>query len=169
MRTRKFKCICLCQIWIIIIILAQPFPTLSVLLVLGRVHTCSGSRSGPVPLVRVAFTPATIDQTRSGCGPVTRSHLFRNATGTRTVKVHPPAHQVFRSDIKVIIDGDGLVLMDRYVLPSYYNSPSLCPSVCPSFCPQIIIRNSISKKNVRTIRLKLDHYVDPKPAMCSIL
>ena len=53
--------------------------------------------------------------------------------------------------------------------PSYYNSPSLCPSVCPSFCPQIIIRNSISKKTVRTIRFKLDHYVDPKPAMCSIL
>ena len=61
---------------------------------LGRVHTCSGSRSGPVPLVRVAFTPAKIDRTRSGCGPVTRSHLFRNATGTRTV-IHPPQHTGF--------------------------------------------------------------------------
>ena len=80
---------------------------------LGRVHTCSGSRSGPVPLVRVAFTPAKIDQTRSGCGPVTRSHLFRNATGTRTLST-PSSHQVFRSDVKVIIDGDGLVSMARY-------------------------------------------------------
>ena len=50
------------------------------------------SRSGPVPLVRVAFTPAKIDRTRSGCGPVTRSHLFRNATGTRTVTHTPPQH-----------------------------------------------------------------------------
>ncbi len=66
---------------------------------LGRVHTCSGSRSGsrsgPVPLVRVAFTPAKIDRTRSGCGPVTRSHLFRNATGTRTVTHTPPQHTRF--------------------------------------------------------------------------
>ena len=54
--------------------------------ILGRVHTCSGSRSGPVPLVPVAFTPAKIDRTRSGCGPVTRSHLFRNAYGY----THPP-------------------------------------------------------------------------------
>ena len=65
---------------------------------LGRVHTCSGSRSGsrsgPVPLVRVAFTPAKIDRTRSGCGPVTRSHMFthvpernRNAYGYTP---HPP-------------------------------------------------------------------------------
>ena len=52
---------------------------------LGRVHTCSGSRSGPVPLVRVAFTPAKIDRTRSGCGPVTRSHLFLTRSGTRAV------------------------------------------------------------------------------------
>ena len=43
------------------------------------------SRSGPVPLVRVAFTPAKIDRTRSGCGPVTRSHLFRSRSGTRTI------------------------------------------------------------------------------------
>ena len=40
------------------------------------------SRSGPVPLVRVAFTPAKIDRTRSGCGPVTCSHLFRNTYAT---------------------------------------------------------------------------------------
>ena len=53
------------------------------------------SRSGPVPLVRVAFTPAKIDRTRSGCGPVTRSHLFRNATGTRTVTHTPPQHTRF--------------------------------------------------------------------------
>ena len=57
------------------------------------------SRSGPVPLVRVAFTPAKIDRARSGCGPVTRSHLFRNATGTHTISV---------------IDEDGLLSMDRY-------------------------------------------------------
>ena len=95
---------------------------------LGRVHTCSGSRSGPVPvpfrsrsgpvpvpfrsrsgpvpvpfrsrsgpvpLVRVAFTPTKIDRIRSGCGPVTRSHLFRNATGTRTVIPPPPQHPNF--------------------------------------------------------------------------
>ena len=43
------------------------------------------SRSGPLPLVRVAFTPAKIDRTRSGCGPVTRSHLFRTRSGTRAV------------------------------------------------------------------------------------
>ena len=57
------------------------------------------SRSGPVPLVRVAFTPAKIDRNRSGCGLVTRSHLFRNATGTRTVThthtPHPPPHTRF--------------------------------------------------------------------------
>ena len=64
---------------------------------LGRVHTCSGSRSGPVPLVRVAFKPAKIDRTRSGCGPVTCSHLFRNATGTRPerVRLPPPQHTRF--------------------------------------------------------------------------
>ncbi len=50
------------------------------------------SRFGPVPLVRVAFTPAKIDRTRSGCGPVKCSHLFRNATGTRTVT---PQHTRF--------------------------------------------------------------------------
>ena len=58
--------------------------------VLGRVHTCSGSPSGPVPLVRVAFTPVKFDRTRSGCGSVTCSHLFRNATGMRTVTPSPP-------------------------------------------------------------------------------
>ena len=52
------------------------------------------SRSGPVPLVRVAFTPTKIDRTRSGCGPVTRSHLFRNATGTRTVIPPPPPQHI---------------------------------------------------------------------------
>ena len=45
------------------------------------------SRSGPVPLVRVAFTPAKNDRTRSGCGPVTRSHLFRTRSGMRTVSI----------------------------------------------------------------------------------
>ena len=90
---------------------------------LGRVHTCSGSRSGPgpvpvpfpfrsrsgpVPLVRVAFTPAKIDRTRSGCGPVTRSHLFRNATGTRTVTPPPPAHQVFNFWSVFISEGDSV-------------------------------------------------------------
>ena len=45
------------------------------------------SRSGPGPLVRVAFTPAKIDRTRSGFGPVTRSHLFRSRSGTRTVSI----------------------------------------------------------------------------------
>ena len=45
------------------------------------------SRSGPVPLVRVAFTRAKIDRTRSGFGPVTRSHLFRSRSGTRTVSI----------------------------------------------------------------------------------
>ena len=65
------------------------------------------SRSGPVPLVRVAFTPAKIDRTRSGCGPVTRSHLFRNATGTRTVTHTPSAHQVFFNFWSVFIsEGD---------------------------------------------------------------
>ena len=49
------------------------------------------SRSGPVPLVRVAFTPAKIDRARSGCGHVTRSHLFRNATGTHTISTPTPA------------------------------------------------------------------------------
>ena len=53
------------------------------------------SRSGPVPLVRVAFTPAKIDRTRSGCGPVTRSHLFRNATGTRYNLQPPPQDTSF--------------------------------------------------------------------------
>ena len=52
---------------------------------LGRVHTCSGSRSGPVPLVRVAFTPAKIDRTCSCWRPVTRSHLFWTRSGTRSV------------------------------------------------------------------------------------
>ena len=68
--------------------------------VLGPLRPCSHlfrfafrSRSGPVPLVRVAFTPAKIDRTCSGCGPATRSHLFRNATGTRTVT--PPQHTRF--------------------------------------------------------------------------
>ena len=64
------------------------------------------SRSGPVPLVRVAFTPAKIDRTRSGCGPVTRSHLFRNATGTRTVTHTPSAHQVFNFWSVFISEGD---------------------------------------------------------------
>ena len=45
------------------------------------------SRSGPVPLVHVAFTPAKIDRTRCGCGPVMRSHLFRTRSGTRTVSI----------------------------------------------------------------------------------
>ena len=40
-----------------------------------------------VPLVHVAFTPAKIDRTRSGCGPVTRSHLFRTRSETRTVSI----------------------------------------------------------------------------------
>ena len=53
------------------------------------------SRSGPVPLVRVAFTPAKIDRTRSGCGPLTRSHLFRNATGTSTVTHTPQQTRIF--------------------------------------------------------------------------
>ena len=74
------------------------------------------SRSGPVPLVRVAFTTAKIDRTRSGCGPVTRSHLFRNATGTRperdrnalqlTTPPPPPAHQLFNFGFVVISEGD---------------------------------------------------------------
>ena len=63
------------------------------------------SRSGPVPLVRVAFTPAKIDRDRSGCGPVTRSHLFRNATGTHTISTPTP---------RSVIDEDGLLSMDRY-------------------------------------------------------
>ena len=66
------------------------------------------SRSGPVPLVRVAFTPAKIDRTRSGCGPVTRSHLFRNATGTRTVTHTPSAHQVFNFWSVFISEGDSV-------------------------------------------------------------
>ena len=65
------------------------------------------SRSSPVPLVRVAFTPGKIDWNGSGFGPVTRSHLFRNATGTSSPVNTPhltptPANQVFRSDVKVI-------------------------------------------------------------------
>ena len=68
---------------------------------LGRVHTCSGS--GPVPLVRVAFTPAKIDRTRSGCVSVTRSHLFRNAYGYT-----PPAHQVFNFWYVFILEGDSV-------------------------------------------------------------
>ena len=63
------------------------------------------SRSSPVPLVRVAFTPGKIDWNGSGFGPVTRSHLFRNATGTSSpvnTPHPPPAHQVFRLDVKVI-------------------------------------------------------------------
>ena len=66
------------------------------------------SRSGPVPLVRVAFTPAKIDRTRSGCGPVTRSHLFRNATGTRTVTHTPSAHQVFNFWSVFFSEGDSV-------------------------------------------------------------
>ena len=65
------------------------------------------SRSDPVPLVRVAFTPAKIDRTRSGCGLVTRSHFFRNATGTRTV-TPTPAHQVFNFGSVVISEGDSV-------------------------------------------------------------
>ena len=57
------------------------------------------SRSGPVPLVRVAFTPAKIDRNRSGCGPVTRSHLFRTRSGTRSLRL---AYHVVRSDVKII-------------------------------------------------------------------
>ena len=64
------------------------------------------SRSSPVPLVRVAFTPGKIDWNGSGFGPVARSHLFRNATGTSSPvnTPHPttPAHQVFRLDVKLI-------------------------------------------------------------------
>ena len=51
-------------------------------------------RSSPVPL---AFTPGKIDWNGSGC--VTRSHLFRNATGTQperavrlTHHTSPPQH-----------------------------------------------------------------------------
>ena len=52
------------------------------------------SRSSPVPLVRVAFTPGKIDWNGSGFGPVTRSHLFRNATGTGSpVNTPPPPKQ----------------------------------------------------------------------------
>ena len=52
------------------------------------------SRSSPVPLVRVAFTPGKIDWNGSGFGPVTRSHLFRNATGTSSPinTPHPTPH-----------------------------------------------------------------------------
>ena len=63
------------------------------------------SRSSPVPLVRVAFTPGKIDWNGSGFGPVARSHLFRNATGTSSpvnTPPTPPTHQVFRLDVKVI-------------------------------------------------------------------
>ena len=58
---------------------------------IGPVHNCSGSRSSPV---RVAFTPGQIDWNGSGFGPVTRSHLFRNATGTSSPvnTPHPTSH-----------------------------------------------------------------------------
>ena len=66
----------------------------------GRIRPCSHlfrfafrSRSSPVPLVRVAFTPGKIDWNGSGFGPVARSHLFRNATGTSSpvnTPTHPP-------------------------------------------------------------------------------
>ena len=61
----------------------------------GPVPVPFRSRSGPVPLVRVAFTPAKIDRNRSGCGPVTRSHLFRTRSGTRSL-------HTMLSDVKII-------------------------------------------------------------------
>ena len=67
------------------------------------------SRSGPVPLVRVAFTPAKIDRTRSGCGPVTRSHLFRSATGTRYNLQPPPQHTSFL--ILVLLSSRGVTAL----------------------------------------------------------
>ena len=70
-----------------------------------RVPVSFRSRSGPVPLVRVAFTPAKMYRTRSGCGPVTRSHLFRNATGTRTVT---PQHNRFLILGVFISEGDSV-------------------------------------------------------------
>ena len=67
---------------------AEQYGDMSYLLTyLGLLRPCSHlfrfafrSRSSPVPLVRVAFTPGKIDW--NGSGPVARSHLFRNATGT---------------------------------------------------------------------------------------
>ena len=50
------------------------------------------SRSSPVPLVRVAFTPGKIDWNGSGFRPVARSHLFRNATGTSSPVDTPHPH-----------------------------------------------------------------------------
>ena len=47
----------------------------------------------------IAFIPANIDRTRSGSGLVTRSHLFRTRSKTRTVI---SAYKTVRSDVKII-------------------------------------------------------------------
>ena len=111
---------------------------------LGRVHTCSGSRSGPVPAFRsrsgpvplarvAAFTPAKIDRTRSGCGPVTRSHLFRNATGTRTVTPPPPPeHQVFNYGSVFIPDDDSVDGFASSTETVPYRLTRRC-MMCPNF------------------------------------
>ena len=70
---------------------------------LRHLPRCS-SKNYILQFAKAVFTPVPVR------GPVTRSHLFRNATGTGTVST-PPSHQVFRTDVKVIIDGDGLVSM----------------------------------------------------------
>ena len=75
---------------------------------LGELRPCSHlfrfafrSRSSPVPLVRVAFTPGKFDWNSSGFWPVTRSHLFRNATGTSSPVNTPPQHTMFLGQMYV--------------------------------------------------------------------